>query len=232
MSCWLLAMVTHARLQSELQVREPLVRSGSFVSFISCPLLLKQRGRKREGKVLVRVQKQTSSLFLLSRECAPGLIPEGTWDPVCTELRQLRLPQEEDAIHSLQEAGKGVNWSHAGRNSRKASRQGSLVTAPNESTTQHPGKGGGTERTKLTASHRPVPTAARWMETAPWAPLTHATYIYLHPCIHLHPYRPPGELTRTNLPIAATAPSPGLPFSLLPTLLMQLDMEGDRQHVP
>lgn len=101
MSCWLLAMVTHARLQSELQVRDPLVRSVSFVSFISCPLLLKRR-KKREEKVLVRVQKQTSSLFLLSREVTPGLIPEGTWDPICAELaqlqpRQLRLHEEEDA---------------------------------------------------------------------------------------------------------------------------------------
>lgn len=50
MSCWLLAMVTHARLQSELQVRDPLGRSVSFMSFISCPLLLKQRKKKEKKK--------------------------------------------------------------------------------------------------------------------------------------------------------------------------------------
>ena len=71
------------------------------MSFISCPLLLRRR-KKREEKVLVRVQKQTSSLLLLAREVAPGLIPEGIWDPVCTELArlqpwQLRLHEEEDA---------------------------------------------------------------------------------------------------------------------------------------
>lgn len=103
MSCWLLAMVTHARLQSELQVRDPLVRSVSFVSFISCPLLLKQKGgKKREEKVLVRAPKQTSSLFSLSRKVPPGFIPEGTWDPICTgemtplQPQQLRLHKEEE----------------------------------------------------------------------------------------------------------------------------------------
>lgn len=48
MSCWLLAVGTHANPQSELHVWGPLAWSISFVSFISCPLLLKQK--KTRGK--------------------------------------------------------------------------------------------------------------------------------------------------------------------------------------
>lgn len=108
MSCWLLAMVTHARLQSKLQVRDPLARSVSFVSFISCPLLLKPMGKKKkEEKVFVRVPKQTSSLFSLSRKVAPGFIPEGTWDPICTGEMTPLQPTAATAAQVAQ----GGGWS-------------------------------------------------------------------------------------------------------------------------
>lgn len=44
-------VVTHARLQSELQLRDPRVRSAALVSFTSCPLLLKGRAEKRRKSI-------------------------------------------------------------------------------------------------------------------------------------------------------------------------------------
>lgn len=78
-----LAMVTHARLQSELQVRDPLVRSVALMSFISCPLLLKQRAKTRRRSIGEGSKANQFRIFVTKSGCS-WVDPRG--NPVCTEL--------------------------------------------------------------------------------------------------------------------------------------------------
>lgn len=65
-----LAMVTHARLQSELQVRDPLAWSVALVSFISCPLLLKRKAKKRRKSIGEGSKANRIHVFVTKSGCS------------------------------------------------------------------------------------------------------------------------------------------------------------------
>lgn len=114
MSCWLLAMVTHARLQSELQVRDPLVRSVSFASFISCPLLLKQRGEKKRRKSIGEGSKANQLAVLTIKKGCSWVHSRGDLGS------HLHRGDDSPAATAAQAAQGGGGWSPGEEGSAQA----------------------------------------------------------------------------------------------------------------